>query len=299
MMLDAQLVEFDHIHPDKTDFGNAGDGSAIFADLANDWLQMHTPGGSYLHYQFRFSVTSYEGSYKTAEIPEMAERYSNPVQLVALSKQDGNLSGDSQSFLQVPQGQRLVGLKRADDGDGIIARLYGTGAALADAQRVRVDETPLTTDGDSLGGFTTYRLGSGVLHLKEREIPEVSCSPAPIGSVYTGLITQPRAAAGEESGHLYLLWGHNIEEDFSHYKLYRSEEPGFVPGEDNFLADIQPEEYCVGRYEDKGLKENTPYYYRVCAVNKAGKTGPFSREFCGITKEIFWRKHDEENLDTW
>ena len=127
----------------------------------------------------------------------------------------------------------------------------------------------------------------------------MSGSPAPIGSVYTGLITQPRAAAGEDSGHLYLLWGYNIEEDFSHYKLYRSEEPGFVPGEDHFLADIQPEEYCVGRYEDKGLKDNTPYYYRVCAVNKAGKAGPFSREFCGITKEIFWRKRDEENLDTW
>ena len=34
-------------------------------------------------------------------------------------------------------------------------------------------------------------------------------------------------------------------------------------------------------------------------LNKAGKAGPFSREFCGITKEIFWRKYDEENLDTW
>ena len=291
-MLDSQLVEFDHIHPDKTDFGSTGDGSAIFAYLANDWLQMHTSGGSYLNYQFRFSITSYEGTYKTAKIPEMAERYANPVQLVALSKQSGRLNKDS-------QGQRLVGLKRADDGDGIIARLYGTGAALAGAQRARVDETPMPADVNSLSGFTTYRLGSGVLHLKDRALLEVSDSPAPIGSVYTGLITQPRAAAGEDSGHLYLLWGHNIEEDFSHYKLYRSEEPGFVPGEDYFLADIQPEAYCVGRYEDRGLKDNTPYYYRVCAVNKAGKAGPFSREFCGITKEIFWRKRDEENLDTW
>ena len=299
MMLDSQLVEFDHIHPDKTDFGSTGDGSAVFAYLANDWLQMHTPGGSYLDYRFRFSITSYEGTYKTAKIPEMAERYANPVQLVALSKQSGSLNGDSQSFLEIPQGQRLVSLKRADDGDGIIARLYGTGAALVGAQRVRVDETPLLGDTASRGGFTAYRLGSGVLHLKERALPEASGSPAPIGSVYTGLITHPCAAAGEAAGHLYLLWGHNIEEDFSHYKLYRSEESGFVPSQDNFLADIQPEAYCVGRYEDKGLKDNTPYYYRVCAVNKAGKAGPFSREFCGITKEIFWRKYDEENLDTW
>jgi hypothetical protein len=229
----------------------------------------------------------------------MAERYTNPVQTVRIPKQSGCLSGDGQSFLEIPRGQQLVGLKRADDGDGIIVRLYGTGDGVPNGQRVQVDESPLSAEASTNGGFTTYRLGSGVLHLKEREIPAVSGSPAPIGSVYTGLITQPRAAAGEGSGHLYLLWGHNTEEDFSHYRLYRSEEPGFVPVEDNFLAEIQPEEYCVGRYEDKGLKDNTPYYYRVCAVNKAGKAGPFSREFCGITKEIFWRKCDEENIDTW
>ena len=52
------------------------------------------------------------------------------------------------------------------------------------------------------------------------------------------------------------------------------------------MADIaQEEEFVVGRYVDKGLKEHTPYYYRVCAVNKSGKTGPMSDEFCGITKE--------------
>ncbi|MBR6603078.1 MAG: hypothetical protein IKK94_03570, partial [Clostridia bacterium] len=37
---DSLLVEFDHIHPDKTDFGNAGEGSEIFSYVANDWLQM-------------------------------------------------------------------------------------------------------------------------------------------------------------------------------------------------------------------------------------------------------------------
>ena len=251
LMQDSQLMEFDHIHPDKTDFGNAGDGSAMFAYLANDWLQMHTPGGSYLDYRFRFSVTSYGGTYKTARIPEMAERYCNPVQLITIPGQDGSLNGDSQSFLQIPQGQRLVGLKRADDGDGVIARLYGSGAALAGAHRVRIDEASLPAE-VSANGFTTYRLGSGVLRLKEREIPAVSDSPAPIGSVYTGLITEPRAAAGEESGHLYLLWGHNIEEDFSHYKLYRSEESGFVPSADNFLADIKPKNTVWAVMRTKG-----------------------------------------------
>ena len=61
---------------------------------------------------------------------------------------------------------------------------------------------------------------------------------------------------------------------------------GFVPDRDTFLKDITPEEYCVGRYIDRGLEDHTPYYYRVCAVNKDDKAGPFSREFRGITKEI-------------
>ena len=120
-----------------------------------------------------------------------------------------------------------------------------------------------------------------------REIKEIvpSESPAPIGSVYTGLITSPRAACGEHSGHLYLLWGQNTENDFSHYKLYRSEQSDFTADESTFIADVMPEEYCVGRYEDKGLKEHTAYYYRVCAVNKNNICGELSEVFCGITKE--------------
>ena len=81
------------------------------------------------------------------------------------------------------------------------------------------------------------------------------------------------------------MWGQSTEEDFSHYRLYRSENPGFTPDDSTFVADVQPEEYRVGRYEDTGLKEHTCYYYRVCAVNKAGKLGPMSSEFCAFTKE--------------
>ena len=298
MLLDSQLMEFDHIHPDKTDFANAGDGSAMFAYVANDWLQMHLAGGSHLDYRFRYSITSYEGSYQTAGIPQMAERYTNPVQTVALESGEGTLDGVAHSFLRIPGGQRLIGLKRADNGDGVIARLYGQseGAAFETgdgksvaAQRVRVDETDLG-DGEAFAsGFAAYRLGGGELRLQERPVVQAkgeNGAPAPIGSYYTGLITAPRAARGEEEGHLYLLWGRSMEEDLSHYKLYRSEVSGFTPDETTFVADIlQEEEYVEGRYVDKGLKKHTPYYYRVCAVNKAGQQSKMSEEFCGITKE--------------
>ena len=109
--------------------------------------------------------------------------------------------------------------------------------------------------------------------------------PSPIGSVYTGLITDPRAGFGELRGHLYLLWGYNNDPDFSHYKLYRSESSDFICDETTFVADVYPEEYVVGRYEDKGLKSHTCYYYRVCAVNNKGICGEMSDEFSAYTRE--------------
>lgn len=55
----------------------------------------------------------------------------------------------------------------------------------------------------------------------------------------------------ENDGELYLLWGHNTDTDFSHYKLYRSEKSGFIANKDTFVADVLPEKYVVGRYADK------------------------------------------------
>ena len=193
----------------------------------------------------------------------MAECYANPVQKVTIPKQVGVLDSDSCSFLRVNEGQRLICLKRADDGNGVIARLYGNEGQVTfdngfglelNPERVRIDERSLETENEFKGnsesmtgqGFSTYRLGREVLKLKERKIEIIkgeNGGPAPIGSVYTGLITEPRAAAGENPGHLYLLWGQSTEEDFSHYKLYRSELPDFEADEDSFVADVMPEEY--------------------------------------------------------
>ena len=293
LMKDSQLIEFDRIHPDKTDFGHLGDGSQIFAYIANDWLQMHTSGGSRLRYRFQYAVTSYRGGYQQARIPQLAERFVTPVQTLTIPRQTGSLPVNRLRFMEIDTTAQFLCLKRADDGRGLIARFYGNGEKIEFgkdlcAEDSTVDEYALTGREHPCTGFVTYRLQKNSVRLQAREVipPNLeSETPLAIGSVYTGLITEPKAAAGEDDGHLYLLWGASKETSFSHYKLYRSEVSGFVADEKSFVADIYPEAYAVGRYEDKGLKTHTAYYYRVCAVNRQGVCGALSKEFCGITRE--------------
>ena len=80
-MRDSQLIEFDHIHPDKTDVGDAGEGSAMFAYLANDWLQMHVAGGSHLNFRFRFALMPYSGTHLEANIGAATECFVSPLYL--------------------------------------------------------------------------------------------------------------------------------------------------------------------------------------------------------------------------
>ena len=289
IQLDTLLVEFDRIHPDKTDYGDAGDGSGVYSYVANDWLQMHEIGGSYVNYKLRYSITSWKNG--ESNIAEEAELLANPVEICELENGFGLPEG-SHSFLNVPDGQRLVCLKGAEDGNGIIARLFGerknASVVFGDGSYLvnynTTDEMP-TDEAPEGNGFSTLRIKTGKLPERE-DTPDLidENKPAPIGSVYTGLITKPKAARGE-SDNLYLLWGQNMEQNLSHYELYRSENGGFAPSEKNFLANVNPGPYRVVSFEDTGLKFNTKYFYRVRAVNNNGVCGEFSDEFYAITKE--------------
>lgn len=301
--LDTQLVEFDHIHPDKTDFGRAGDGSAVFSYFANDWVQMHIPGGGQeLNYTLRYSITSYTGSYREAAIPQAAERFANPIMTVAIGKQTGDLPPHQCSFLKLDAPARLLTLKRADDGNGLIARTLGPATTFTSdlpfsftAATCTTNERPLNAPDassaeDASPLFRTTRLTAPQLTIAiqpdddtapaANAIPTV---PAPIGSVYTGLIDAPCAAPGEKPGQLYLLWGQNREPDLAGYRLYRSETEDVDATPQNLVATVEPGPYCVARYEDLGLKPYTWYYYRVCAVSQSGTAGPLSDVFCGLT----------------
>ena len=293
---DSQLVEFDHIHPDKTDCFMNETGSAIYAYLFNDWLQMHTPGGSHVNLVFRFSIASYGGDYRVSDVPEIAERLTNPLVYQFSPPHDGELPGEK-SFVTLPDGMRLLTVKRAEDGDGIVLRMQETRGTLRRVKgpvfdgvspvRVSVDEGPFPDTEKCLPfGTATFRYRG--LSIKEEEVtePERGLSPAPIGSWYTGLIAEPRACCGEKDGQLYLIWGQNMDDNLSHYELYRSRESGFLPERRSFLTRVEPGPYRVGLFEDTALSTHTRYYYRLRAVSKEGVPGPFSREFSGITREM-------------
>ena len=294
LQLDSQLVEFGEMHADKTEYRGENRGSAVYSALFNDWLQMHTPGGSYINPRFRYTIVSYSGSWQQAGIAKMAERMANPVLTLSVREQKGSLP-PQKSFGAGKEGFRFLALKRAEDGNGIIARfqeMHGmTGTAdfelnfASGMEECSVDERKIEPVGETLPfGTRTCRL-TGV-DLPERKQTKTAENPAPIGSVYTGLIDEPRAACGEGNGHLYLLWGQNPEKDLDHYELYRSIKPGFQPDSTTFVADVEPGPYRVVSYEDRELENHTTYYYRVCAVNQKGVAGPFSSEFCGITREV-------------
>ena len=293
VQLDSELIEFDHIHPDKTDYGLPGEGSAMYVYLANDWLQMHTPGGSHMDFRFRYSIASYDGDHRAAGVPQLAERLATPVVTRCIPAQEGDLPARL-SFMSAEA--RLLTLKRAEDGKGLIVRLYG-------------DKPELTMNGEFFGrpevaantpderetaeepapGFITLRLtGEGLCGLPVRAETETrgqGAARTPVGTIYTGLIQRPRAARGEEDGMLYLLWGAVVEKDLAGYEVYRGERSGFTADEHSRVAFAEPEEYCEGRYVDRGLKHHTRYFYRVCAVDKQGSRGPLSEEFSAWTKE--------------
>ena len=280
---DTSLTEFDIIHPDKTDCKNLGGGSSIYSYVANDWLQMHIPGGKYLNYKFRYSLVSYKGSHKDAHIADIAERITTP--LVCARTADGGKDTKRYSFAKPSESVSLLTLKPSEDNDGVIARLYTKGETVeynTQFLRLAANETQLRNSLDKVNGFITLKINT--LPIKCREDVAATGNPAPIGSVYTGLITDPMAGHSENPGQLYLLWGKNMEENLSHYELYRSETDGFIPSADNFVANVELEDYRVSRYIDTGLKNDCLYFYRVRAVNTDGDKGSFSKQFCGRTR---------------
>ena len=80
MMRDSTLVEFGEIHPDKTCYtGRPPAGrTAVYPYLFTDWLQMHQPDGDSMNFTFRFSIASYAGGWRDADVPRICEDWLDP-----------------------------------------------------------------------------------------------------------------------------------------------------------------------------------------------------------------------------
>jgi hypothetical protein len=100
--------------------------------------------------------------------------------------------------------------------------------------------------------------------------------------------------------YLCLFFYTNIESDVNRYRIYRSRETGFRPAEKDLIGEINVDqkirhttphgfnsverrlsEFIQQMYADESIEPNTQYFYRVCAVDKAGKSGEYSDEVSG------------------
>ena len=82
--------------------------------------------------------------------------------------------------------------------------------------------------------------------------------------------------------YLHLWFYTNCEPDIGAYEIHRSKHQGFVPGTSTRIATLEMNERLMllnrQMYTDKNVEENTGYYYRIRAVDKAGQKGAFSGE---------------------
>ena len=277
---DSTLTEFGEIHPDKTccSFGGYRGPSSIFSYLFTDWLQMHNPDGDSFNPSFRYAITSYAGSWRDARLPVVARRVLNPtLETIAKRVRTG------------AENVRLVALKVAEDGCGLVARFRETDGkrtvvriiqdVMPGARIVPVNtiEEPAGNGSDEIV-FAPYSMHA--VRLTDERRMQLS-EPTDDAYQYTELVTAPRATHGEKCGQIYLEWGVDPSPDFDHFELFR---------EGRHIADVKPEThngvmFRVNRYEDVGLKPHTRYRYRVRPVYRDGRQGSFSAEFVGCTRE--------------
>ena len=85
----------------------------------------------------------------------------------------------------------------------------------------------------------------------------------------TAVTLLPPSPVGNTLNSLYLSWSKNVDNDFASYRIYRTDAPQNVDST-SFLVNIIYNQNTTN-YEDKNLKENTEYNYRVYVFDSGGK----------------------------
>ena len=264
---DTCIVEYGLLH--KTDAycreGRPASGH-IYPHVFADGLQSQRDRPP--SFRSRFILTSYAGSWRDAHIPAFAAR------------QVGSLAADGDIAALVRADQpnvELVALKRAEDGDGLIARFRETEGratrakvvqtlvANARISRTTVLEGPPKGKASVADGVDFLPFETVTLRLSG-DLPALKTAPAK--EPWTGLLIRPRGFPGGKGGTTYLLWGTDDAADFDHYELYR---------DGHLLATVENEidegiPYRNARYEDKTA--TGPHRYEIRSIYKDGRKGP-------------------------
>lgn len=93
------------------------------------------------------------------------------------------------------------------------------------------------------------------------------------------------SAIGDEQ-RVILSWPYMWETFLDHFTIYRSEVSGFLPGDANRIAEVEPREQS---YNDAGLTNEVTYYYRITGVYQLGYESPPTEEIAatpGIAPEL-------------
>ena len=269
---ESSLIEFGHIHPDKTDFGRPYESpSRMYSALFNDWLQMHVPDGNALNYRFRYVITSYSGTYQKAGISRLAERVNTPLVDFPVSVQKGPLPL-TKSFLTIENPNvSLLAFKASETpGAGFIARLHET-----DGQKT--DHVHLAWN---LGKDYCYEL-CNIMEQSQKPLgkPEISmglydyktlrltCPASTKPAVKTAIPTLQLDKATDRF--IQLCW--NAIDSATQYELFSGEDADFMPDEYHRLATI-----TGTTYTDDYLGPACKRFYRIAAVDESRRLGPFS-----------------------
>ena len=114
----------------------------------------HEDGGQLLQkLSYRYAICLHDGNYTDGDLYEKTDRLNIPVLPIQTSRQlNCGKNPTTNSFYRVPKGLQMSCLKKAEDGENWILRLYNPHgeticgavtlpAAVAAAQEVRLDET--------------------------------------------------------------------------------------------------------------------------------------------------------------
>ena len=126
----------------------------ICTEMRSAGVFAHEDGGQLLQkLQYRYAICLHDGNYTDGELYEKTDRLNVPVLPIQTSRQlRCGSKPTTASFYRVPKGLQMSCLKKADDKNGWILRLYNPNgeticgdvtmpAAIASVEEVRLDET--------------------------------------------------------------------------------------------------------------------------------------------------------------